>query len=200
MAGERQREDARHVDELHNLAKLLRAKQMKALESQFALAIGSEVSLTDSDAARRAGQRIVANAGEIVDQMRCYDPDIAAGERLQLDGYPSPLEAAIAREEACRADAKCVAERQAAPVVTALCEAIADRRAAADGQRAALAGIARERANPSGFVDKGLLHDLGAEAQGNAERVHEDDVNIASLRGQYAKIVRRSFVDASCPR
>jgi hypothetical protein len=200
MAQVRESEDAKRVAELHGLAKFLRAKHMKALQDQFRATMGAEISLADPDAARRAGQRVVVNAGALVEQLRCYDADAAAREQASLDGMPSRLEIAIAREEACKADPKCMGERQAAPVAASLCEAIATRRDAAEGQRNALAGIVRERANPSGFVDKGLLHDLGADAQGSADRIREADVKIGGLRGQYAKITHRPFADGSCPK
>jgi len=99
MAQVRENEDAQRVTELHGLAKFLRAKQMKALQEQFHATMGAEISLADPDAARRAGQRVVVNAGALVEQLRCYDADAAAKEQTALDGLPSRLEVAIARED-----------------------------------------------------------------------------------------------------
>jgi hypothetical protein len=68
----------------------------------------------------------------------------------------------VAKERACRADAKCMAKRKEkaffTQVVQPMCQADQER-------EGALQGIAREKANPSGYVDKVFLHSLGASAQ-----------------------------------
>lgn len=93
----------------------------------------------------------------------------------------------IAKERACRADGKCMAARAArkaaeeffTSVVSPMCEADKSREAAE-------AGIAKERANPSGVVDLNVLHSLGAEVQDAKEQIKSlapAYANFAATRG-----------------
>jgi hypothetical protein len=91
-------------------------------------------------------------------------------------------EGAISAEQTCRATPQCLADRLAKP----LCEAI-------DLKKDAQAGIVRERKNPSGYVDKRLLHDLG-------ENVQTQDDAIRDLRAKYTALAHKPFNDASCPK
>ena len=88
----------------------------------------------------------------------------------------------VAKEKACRADKKCMGDRAArkaeeqflAAVVQPMCRADQDR-------EAALADMAHERANPSGYVDKVLLHDRGAAVQTAQEQ-------LAAMSPAYVKV------------
>jgi hypothetical protein len=78
----------------------------------------------------------------------------------------------VAKEKACRAEKKCMADRAAkraeeefrTAVVSPMCEAEQSIVAASNA-------MARERANPSGYVDKVLLHDAGATIQAAHEQL-----------------------------
>jgi hypothetical protein len=93
----------------------------------------------------------------------------------QINGF-------VAKEKACRADKKCMADRAArkaeeqffATVVQPMCQADQER-------ESALADMAHERANPSGYVNKVLLHDLGATVQAAQEQ-------LAAMLPSYVKV------------
>jgi hypothetical protein len=88
----------------------------------------------------------------------------------------------VAKEKACRADPKCMGVRTARKAEEAFFASVVQPMCSADqGREAAIADMARERANPSGFVDKKLLHDRGADLQGSLEQ-------LAALMPAYVKV------------
>jgi hypothetical protein len=82
------------------------------------------------------------------------------------------LQASVTKEKACRADKKCMDARAAkkaeeqffTSVVQPMCQADQDR-------EAAVADMAHERANPSGYVDKTKLYNDGAVVQQSQEQL-----------------------------
>jgi hypothetical protein len=95
-----------------------------------------------------------------------------------VEGSLAIVSADVTKEKACRVDAKCMAKRREAQfvqnVVNPMCEADQER-------EEALSGIAHENANPSGYVNKLLLHRLGMNAQDAQEK-------LASLVPSYVKV------------
>jgi hypothetical protein len=91
-----------------------------------------------------------------------------AEKAAKVDGAVSKLWTAVATEKACRTNAKCMEKRREKAflhdVVEPMCQADQER-------EDAVKSIARENANPSGYVDKVLLHNLGATAQDAQDRV-----------------------------
>jgi len=79
------------------------------------------------------------------------------------------IRAKVAKEKACRADEKCIGPRRAeqqffASVVLPMCTADQAR-------QEAIAAMAHERANPSGYVNKVFLHDQGAIVQDAQDQI-----------------------------
>lgn len=78
----------------------------------------------------------------------------------------------VAMEKTCRSDPKCTGPRNARKAEESFRFNVLDPMCGADRLREkALADIAHERANPSGYVDKGLLHQAGADAQAYQEQL-----------------------------
>lgn len=99
----------------------------------------------------------------------------------QIEQTVAETQGFLDRERACRANKKCMAVRATrkaeeqffASVVSPMCEADKLR-------EQARADMARERANPSGFVDARLLHDDG-------EQIQASEKAIADLTPEYMK-------------
>jgi hypothetical protein len=126
----------------------------------------------------------VEEARRTLAELDCYRPDAsrAADLRVRLDAWAASVERGVAEEKRCRATPLCMGDRIAEP----LCEAIRDRRLCFEQ-------MATERRNPSGYVNKGTLHDLGRQIQ-------DDDAKIAALRKEYAHVARVPFSEARCPK
>ena len=92
----------------------------------------------------------------------------------------------VAKEKACRADKKCMAARaakaEAKRAEEQFFDSVVQPICTADQAReAALAAMARERANPSGYVNKSFLHEQGAIVQDAQDQ-------IAAAGPAYAKV------------
>jgi hypothetical protein len=124
----------------------------------------------------------IAEVRALVERLRCYDAAAATTAAGDVNVWATELDAAITAEMSCRATPQCLADR----LVPSLCEAIA-------GRKDALSGIARERQNPSGYVNATLLHDLGEDAQ-------IDAATAADLRKRYTAIAHRPFDDSRCSK
>jgi hypothetical protein len=93
------------------------------------------------------------------------DPQAA---RVALDAMTSDA----AKEKACRADAKCLNDRAVKRADADFTETVLSPLCGYDEHRAAAAAaLARERANPSGFVNKSLMHGYGSDMQFNTEQM-----------------------------
>lgn len=114
-------------------------------------------SLSDAELALVAAQYRVAAA-----RLNAIAADLVPGSQLtpkQLDAACAKEAARIAKEKACRASKPCMAERDFdARELPAMCAA--DQQLGEDR-----AGMAREKANPSGVVDLELLHRYGVAIQ-----------------------------------
>ena len=121
--------------------------------------------------------RVLLNQG----RNALLDKDGSLQDLLQsLDKVQAEMAPRIAEEVACRASQKCTTARNA--------KAIAERLCAARERRAeALAGIAHERANPSGVVDLAILHALGVDVQ-------DADEEIANASAEYLSLMHRPAV------
>ena len=122
----------------------------------------------------------------------------ARAEEAQLSalavklGKPAPdwtaadaaLETIIQKEKACRVDAACLANRQAAALSTQLCGHLGAIRVLT--QR-----IATEKANPSGVVDLADLHSSGEDIQ-----IHREQ--LAQGKAEYSKVTGKVFDAAVC--
>ncbi len=130
-------------------------------------------------AARRAAdeQRYLANQA----QAEQASKNRYAAKKEARDRKDAEEEAAVQAEIAqCKANPKCTWDRVAVP----LCQALKDKRAYQQD-------LAKEQANPSGFVNATYLHDLGAEIQ-------TCDANIAMFRKEYREQMGRGFNEATC--
>ncbi len=136
------------------------------------------VSIIYEDQIRQA----VAMARSIAQEIRCYDEAAGKAATTDVDAWANGLETSIADEKACMAKPQCLADR----LLPSLCETIGMK-------REALAGIAREKRNPSGFVDMRLLRDLGEDVQNDEDRLRE-------LRARYLKVAHKAFNDERCSR
>lgn len=94
------------------------------------------------------------------------------------------LVAMVAKENACRADKKCMIDRQAAPIANGICLNLGNI-------RVLTARIAAEKANPSGVVDLADLHSSG-------EDIQIAQANVTSLKAQYAKLAGKTFEASVC--
>ena len=117
----------------------------------------------------------------LVDQLWCYDANAAMKAQTDVEAWAALREKGISDEQTCRATSTCTGARIAVP----LCQAIAIR-------RAAMRGIAQERANPAG-VDLNTLHELGQQVQDN-------DAIAADLKARYAAVTHKAFSEASCDK
>jgi hypothetical protein len=102
--------------------------------------------------------------------------------QTDVEAWAALREKDISDEQTCRATPTCMGARIAVP----LCQAIAIR-------RAAMRGIARERANPARVVDLNTLHELG-------QQVQEKDAIAADLKARYAAVTHKAFSEASCDK
>lgn len=93
-------------------------------------------------------------------------------------------DATVAKEVACRADAKCMAQRQVDATASSICANLGNI-------RVLTARIAAERANPSGVVDLADLHSSG-------EDIQIAQANVAGLKVQYAKLTGKPFDASVC--
>lgn len=106
--------------------------------------------------------------------------DKVAGALAEAQGF-------VAKERACRADGKCMAARAAKRAAEEFFTSVVAPMCNADKSReAALASIAKERANPSGVVDLNVLHSLG-------EQVQDAQQQIKDLSPAYAKVRRHGW-------
>jgi hypothetical protein len=88
----------------------------------------------------------------------------------------------VAAEKACRVDKKCMGARAARKTEEEFFASVVSPMCGADQSREqALAAMAHERANPSGYIDVVLLHRLGADVQSAQEQ-------IAGLTPAYTKV------------
>jgi hypothetical protein len=134
-----------------------------------------------SDTRSRAEQEAY-EARDAIGKIRQCDPELADRLASDVEAWYAQIDRAITDEETCRKTPACMAPRLAKP----LCEALSDRRLATQAMN-------RERHNPSGFVDRGALHEFGQEIQ-------NDDDTIRDLKTQYTALMHKPFNDASCPK
>jgi hypothetical protein len=120
------------------LARTRRGAKVAALSAQIDQMLQAKPDLSDVTAARGWVPQTASATRAVIDQLRCYDGDAAAKRQSALDAWVASATAAIDKEEACRASPRCLADRKLAP---ALCDAIQNRRGAADD-----AAIAKLRA------------------------------------------------------
>jgi hypothetical protein len=123
-----------------------------------------------------------ADARDAILQIRHCDPELADRLAPDVEAWLAQINQAIKDEDACRKTPSCMTPRFVEP----LCQAISDRRSA--GQ-----SMARERSNPSGYVDRRVLYDLGQRIQG-------DDDTIQDLKAKYVALMHKAFNDAACPK
>ncbi len=156
--------------------------RLDAEAAERAAAYDARLTQAKEDAAARSTARELA-----------YTQQTAQADAARKDRYTAKKEARErkeAEEEAavqaeivqCRNDPKCTWERVSAP----LCEAIKNKRLYQQD-------MAKEQANPSGFVNKVFLHDLGAEIQ-------LCDENIAMFRKDYREQMHRAFNESTCQK
>lgn len=100
--------------------------------------------------------------------------------RADVELWTAQREKDVADEAKCRETPACMGER----LVNPLCQLIEER-------KGFIADMAKERANPSGYVNKTYLHELGATIQDHEER-------IARAKKEYAQITRKNFSEAQC--
>lgn len=101
----------------------------------------------------------------------------------KVEGILAGLGAVVAAEQKCRADVKCMSARAArkaeaeffGSVVAPMCEADQNR-------EQATAAMAHERANPSGYVNKVVLHDAGETIQTAQETLQQYASAYAKVR------------------
>lgn len=117
-----------------------------------------------------------------LEELRAIDSDAAAKLDPEVASWTSSMRDGIAAEERCRASTQCMGDRAAVPV----CETIARRQNAAKE-------IARERANPSGYVNATYLHDLG-------QQIQDADEQLPQLKKQYAIVAKRPFSETACAK
>ncbi len=111
------------------------------------------------------------------------DTNRYAVRQRERDKKDAEAAAAVEVEIAqCKANPKCTWERVSVP----LCQALKDKRAYQQD-------MAREKANPSGFVNARYLRELGAQIQ-------TDDDNIAMFRKDYREQMGRTFNEGACPK
>jgi hypothetical protein len=125
----------------------------------------------DLDAIPVTSRPSVVRAVEILAELAGTRPSDSQ-KAAAVDSVIGEIWTKIAKEKACRADKKCMEARAArkaaeqffASVVAPMCEADQAR-------EAALAAMAHERANPSGYVNKAFLHEQGAVVQNSQEQL-----------------------------
>lgn len=134
----------------------------------------ADLDAVPADAAAAIPRLIELGAKETASCSGACAPSSVQGLADHRDQAIAEIRGFVANEKACRADTKCMAARAAkkaeamfwSSVVVPLCQA--DK-----GKEDASALMARERANPSGYVDKVYLYDLGQQVQTDQERMIE---------------------------
>lgn len=127
---------------------------------------------------------LVENARGPLIALRCegQPSDDLASAQSKFDEWSAAVAKQVSEEKACRASTECMANRLAAPI----CETIERRKGLAQA-------IAQENANPSGYVNKTLLHDLGTGIQ-NA------DAELADLKKDFRATTKKDFTEARCSK
>lgn len=126
----------------------------------------------------------VAAARAKLKTLSCPSGDSWDGGRLTADfeTWATPIESKLAEEKRCRADEECSANRAARPLCAAL-----------ENKKMHSAQMAKERANPSGVVNKSYLNELG-------HAIQSDDDEIAQGRASYARATKKPFSEARCAK
>lgn len=152
-------------------ADVIIGKIERATKSKLDLSSADDPDIAKSDFA--AVRALMADLQKI---------DIERAQKLspEVDDLERRVEAAIQSEKQCRETPSCILPRLARPT----CAAIERRRAAA-------AAMAHEQKNPSGYVDRRVLHGFGQEIQ------DADDV-IKHEKEAFAKSAKRSFSENLC--
>lgn len=151
----------------------------------------------DRTAAQMLADGAAANVNDALDKIRQCDPALTTTLEPQVQAWRTQLAKDVADDEACRSTPACMKQRredtakaerqrQLVEVVPDLCQAVADR-------RVMIAEMARERANPSGIVDRQLLHDDGA-------RLQSDNEQVTDLTAHYIAITHKPFSETVCPK
>lgn len=117
-----------------------------------------------------------------VAELRCEGRENADLTALQekLDSWAAATSKGVAEEKQCRASTECTANRLAGPICTRI-----------DDRRGYVEDMARERANPSGYVNTTYLHKLGTWIQ-------EADDDISRMKREFAKEAKQPFSEARC--
>lgn len=161
------------------LARARRADRGRYLKWQVQDEIKTRVVVgTDTDSSESATRFTTVQSN--LDDLGCYDPDAAASLQPSVDAWIAQSHKTIDEEKACRASPECTGRRLATP----LCEAL-------DWRRTTVQAMARERANPSGYVDRVKLHDLGEDLQSLDDQIKE-------LQAQFQATTHRAFWASLC--
>lgn len=177
IRAQNQAERQRSAEE-HNKADMVRidaedAKRKTAYAARLAQAEVDAAAKHEAAEHEYEAKRVQA---QVVQQSR-----YAARKEAQDKKEAEEEAASVAEIAQCKANPKCTWERVSKP----LCEAIQTR-------RGHVQDMAREKSNPSGFVNARYLRDLGSEIQ-------TCDENIAMFRKDYREQMGRSFNENTCP-
>ena len=113
-------------------------------------------------------------------ELRCLDPATADLSEAKVQRWAAAIEKDVSEEEACRASVECMTARAAAPI----CDAIERR-------RQWMQDMAKERRNPSGYVNPKYLHELG-------QSIQDEDAKVAELKPQFAAAAKKPFAESMC--
>jgi hypothetical protein len=176
-----------------------RADERKRLQDEAAevVAIGARFGALSTapwyaDASEDDLNSVDANVSTAMARLAVIAADL--GQDRQPDSVTAPIAAStagipqrVATERACRASTSCMADRAAKKAEVVFYETVVTPMCAADKSRdLARADIARERANPSGTVDRTVLHADGLAIQ-TAQK------SFADLTPRYAKTRRHAW-------
>jgi hypothetical protein len=125
----------------------------------------------DLDAIPDTSRPSVDRAVEILADLAGKRPSDAE-KATAAESILAPIRANVAKEKTCRADKKCMEARAARKAAEQFFDSVVRPMCEADQAReAALAAMAHERANPSGYVNKTFLHDQGAIVQSSQDQL-----------------------------
>lgn len=165
-------------------ARIQEREQLRSELSKFTGGWIEAASDGDLDGAHatveRAALRLKAIALELGESV-APSSDEAARQLL------AALDTAVVQEKACRNDKKCMAARAAKKAAAEFFDVVVGPMCQADQMReSAIQDMATERANPSGVVSLGRLHEDGGQIQAaNAQ--------LAALAPQYAKFRKHAW-------
>jgi hypothetical protein len=154
------------------------AVSMRKMEIDRQMRVASK-PLRDLDDLSEPKQAIV-NVRQLVTDLSCYDAEAAATASTNVEAWAAKRNNEITAEESCRASTECMDVRAA----QAICQTIDDRRQAGKD-------MAREKQNPSGYVNMTALHDLGSQIQ-------DDDEKLPQMKKEFAASQHHPFNERLC--